>query len=56
MKIKIIDADSIWKLENEINSFLSDIDDSQIIDIKYQGVGNHSTYSVDRPSAMVIMK
>ena len=56
MKVKIIRADDTWDLEEEINNFLKNISDSQIIDIKYQGVGNHSSYSVDRPSAMIIMK
>ena len=56
MIVKIIRADSEWGLEEKINEFLSDINDAQIIDIKYQGVGNHSPYSIDYLSAMVIMK
>lgn len=56
MKVKIIKANDTWDLEKEINEFLSNKSDSQIIDIKYQGVGNHATYSIDRPSAMIIMK
>ena len=56
MKVEIIRADNIWDLEKKINKFLSNISDSQIIDIKYQGIGNHAAYSVDYPSAMVIMK
>lgn len=56
MKVKIIRADDTWYLEQEINAFLKTVSDSQIIDIKYQGVGNHASYSVDRPSAMIIMK
>jgi hypothetical protein len=56
MKVKIIRADTTWNLEKEINNFLKNISDSQIIDIKYQGVGNHASYSLDRPSAMIIMK
>lgn len=56
MKVEIIRGNNIWDLEKNINKFLSNINDSQIIDIKYQGVGNHAAYSVDYPSAMVIMK
>jgi hypothetical protein len=56
MKVKIIRADDIWDLEYEINKFLRDMSDDEVIDIKYQGVGNHPTYSIDRPSAMIIMK
>lgn len=56
MKVKIIKTDDIWDLEDKINEFLKTVNDSQIIDIKYQGVGNHATYSTDRPSAMIIMK
>lgn len=56
MKVKIIYEDDLLVLENEINKFLESINDSQVIDIKYQGVGNHPTHSIDRPSAMIIMK
>ena len=56
MKVKIIKADDTWDLEKEINNFLKNISDNQIIDIKYQGVGNHASYSTGRPSAMIIMK
>lgn len=56
MKVKIITSDSVWDLENKINAFLNNINDSQIVDIKYQGVGNSAPYSIDRPSAMIIMQ
>lgn len=56
MKVKIIRAENTWELEKEINKFLSSMSDNQIIDIKYQGVGNHATYSTDRPSAMIILR
>ena len=56
MTVKIIYADNVWDLERKINEFLRSINDSRIIDIKYQGIGNHPPYSIDRPSAMVIMK
>lgn len=55
MRVKILRADSVWNLEKEINRFLEKIRDDQIVDIKYQGVGNTPAYSTDRPSAMIIM-
>lgn len=54
MKVKIITANDIFELETKINAFLKTVDGGRIIDIKYQGIGNHSTYSLDRPSAMII--
>ena len=56
MKVKIITADTIWDLELGINNFLRTISDNQIIDVKYQGIGNTAPYSLDRPSAMIILK
>ena len=55
MKVKIITANDARNLETEINKFLKNIGDNQIIDIKYQGIGNHAAYSIDYPSAMIIM-
>lgn len=55
MKVRIIRADTVWNLEEKINKCLKDADNTQIIDIKYQGVGNSSAYSVDCPSAMLIV-
>ena len=55
MKVKIVHEDNVWDLENTINKLLSEVDSADIIDIKYQGVGNHPAYSTDRPSAMIIM-
>jgi hypothetical protein len=57
MRVKIIRAKDMRELEDNINKFLKDImDDNNIIDIKYQGIGNSSPYSIDCPSVMVIMK
>lgn len=56
MKIKIINAEDTWGLEKKVNIFLESINANQIIDIKYQGIGNHSSCSIDRPSVMIIMK
>ena len=55
MKVKIIHKDNVWDLEKTINKLLSEVDSADIIDIKYQGVGNSPAYSTDRPSAMIIM-
>lgn len=56
MKVKIIHADNIWDLESRINEFLRVTTDSQVLDIKYQGVGSSAPYSTDEPSAMIILK
>ena len=56
MKVKIITADTVWELEWAINDFLSTTSDNRIVDIKYQGVGNHAAGSVDRLSAMIILR
>lgn len=55
MRVKIIREDNVWDLENAINKLLSEVDSADIIDIKYQGIGNTPAYSTDRPSAMIIM-
>ena len=56
MKVKIIRSCSVSDLEYDINKFLKDISDDQIVDIKYQGVGNHGPHSLDRVSAMIILR
>lgn len=56
MKIKIIEKDNKYDLENEVNKFLKDKDTSSIIDIKYSGTGGHEPYSIDQYSVMIIMK
>lgn len=55
MEVKIISAQNVWSLEDEINHFLRTTT-RQVLDIKYQGIGNHSAYSTDEPSAMIILK
>lgn len=56
MRVKIIRADSVRELEEKINLLLKNIDDAQIIDIKYQGVGCRPFDGTDCPSAMIILK
>ena len=56
MKVKILSEDSVWKLEEAVNTFLKAARVDQILDIKYSGPGNHAPYSVDTWSAMIIMR
>lgn len=56
MRIKIIQEEDKWDLEKSVNKFLESINNNEILDIKYQGVGNHSTYSTDRMSVMIILR
>lgn len=56
MKIKIIEKGNTYDLEKSVNEFLSAEKEDDIIDIKYQGIGNQSAYSSDKPSVMIIMK
>lgn len=56
MKIEIIVGKDEWNLQEKVNLYLKYVDDSKIIDIKYQGVGNHPNHSTDYPSVMIIMK
>ena len=56
MRVKIIQEHSNMALESAVNKFLQDIDNDQIIDIQYQGVGNHSSNSVDRVSVMIVLR
>ena len=56
MRVKILQAHTYGELEEIINKFLSTHDNEDVIDIKYSGVGNHSPYSSDYYSAMIILK
>lgn len=56
MKVKIFESRSKDDLEEDINFFLSYQNQDDIIDIKYSGNGNHSNYSIDYYSAMIILK
>lgn len=56
MKVKIITSNTEYGLEEELNAFLSRMNDDNILDIKYQGIGCYSPYGTKYPSAMVIMK
>jgi hypothetical protein len=55
MRVKIIEKDNMFDLEYAVNEFLNSVRPSSIIDIKYSGRGNHSTYSLDYYSVMIIM-
>lgn len=52
MRIKIVEHDAAWKLEEEINEILEDYE-GEVIDIKYSG---WSAYSSEVYSAMIIFK
>ena len=56
MRVKILQTHTYGELEEIINKFLSTHDNEDVIDIKYSGVGNHSPYSSDYYSAMIILK
>ena len=55
MTVKIIERDNMFDLEHAVNEFLKSVQPSSIIDIKYSGRGNHSSYSLDYYSVMIIM-
>jgi hypothetical protein len=54
MRVEIIEKTNRYDLEKEINRRLSKHQPSEIFDIKYSGSGNHSAYSNDYYSAMII--
>lgn len=54
MRVKILNASSTYALEEKINEFIKNRED--ILDIKYQGEGNHPPYSIERVSALILMK
>lgn len=54
MRVEIIQKMTRYELENELNRRLSEHQPSEIFDIKYSGSGNHSPYSNDYYSAMII--
>ena len=55
MKIKILQEDSVYKLQQKLNEALDMLNDDDVIDIKYQGIGNTPAYSTNWPSAMLIL-
>ena len=56
MKVKIFESRSKEDLEKDINLFLRYQNQDDVIDIKYSGNGNHSNYSIDYYSAIIILK
>ena len=56
MRVQIIKNKDYRELEEEINTILKYVEPSAIFDIKYSGSGNHSSYSIDYYSAMIIWK
>lgn len=56
MRVEILTGSSRSRLEEMINERLKYYDPLEIIDIKFSGSGNHSAYSTDEYSAMIIYK
>lgn len=56
MKVKILECENKYDLEEKINEKLKKYKNEDIIDIKYSGNGNISTYSINKYSAMIILK
>lgn len=58
MEVKIINRDTYWDLEKAVNDFLSNANrfGTKVLDIKFSGNGNRSTYSINHWSAMIIME
>ena len=56
MRVEILTGSSRRRLEEMINERLRYYDPLEIIDIKFSGSGNHSAYSTDEYSAMIIYK
>lgn len=56
MRVKIIQTDRYWKLEQEVNTYLSNYNNDDIVSIQYSGVSNHAPYSVDYYSVMIVLK
>ena len=56
MKVKIFESKSKEDLEEDINLFFFFYNQDEVIDVKYSGNGNHSNYSIDYYSAMIILK
>lgn len=56
MKVRILEKESKYDLEIELNRFLRDVDPANILDIKYSGAGTYAPYGIKYYSAMVIMK
>lgn len=56
MRVEILEDQRKSKLEEKINERLKYYTPEEIIDIKFSGSGNHSAYSIDHYSAMIIYR
>lgn len=56
MRVKILESNRYWDLEDKVNEYLKRFPTEKIIDIKYSGNGNHAPYSTDYYSVMIILK
>ena len=55
MRVKIIEHDAAWKLEEEINEILEDYE-GEVVDIKYSGCSTMEIRSCELYSAMIIFR
>ena len=56
MRIKIIEEENYWELENLINEVLARLSPENIIDIKYSGCAARPPYGINKYSVMIILK
>lgn len=54
MRVKIIEEQSMHKLEQKVNNLLAKLDPRDVIDIKYTGAAVHSRGFVSYYSVMLI--
>lgn len=56
LKVKIIEKDNQYDLQDAVNRWLYDNCNYPIVDIKYSGCGAFPPYSIHYYSAMIIYK
>lgn len=57
MRVEILERDSYYKLQKDINEILQNYKNDEIIDIRYNRMGYHLNYGTqDFCSAMIIFK
>ena len=56
MKVKIMEETILWELEDRVNEYLSNINCSDVLDIKYSGSGCYAPHGTECYSAMIILR
>lgn len=56
IRVKIIEEFKVFDLQREVNDWLKENSNFELIDIKYSGTGCYSAYGVNHYSAMIIYK